>query len=761
MTCNKSSADYSAMYDLKRCLKAQWILPFIAALVACFIIITGLQNCFWFKESFSDRISEYIHILMPSARRVTFIMIGYILMGALTAVQGLSFLTSVKQCNVYLSMGITRKQLSKNRIFSTLIYLAIFSAVPIGASLILNAAKLSVTGELIFAALYYFLALFAGAVLGFGIGSVFTVSVGNIFESLVFSFTACLMPMILTACIETTFTYLVNGAVFVNENLGMSGGFTDFCSTLSDKLLLFDPMKYLEAVEGIGTKFTSGTSARALWASDWLPTIAFLIIGVLLVALTPELLKKRQAENAGMFGMNKGAVYFGVSVVSLAVFAFSGSMMFYLEKAAVYALCILLPPVAALIFIAIIYRNKKDIAKGLKAVGAVALADVLLLGICFTGVFGIYTAVPDIEDIAYAYVSPAASDFITTFSNSGRTEEFMSEVYGKFESEDDLKTVLSVHEKVKDNLGKGNHSSVCFVYKMKNGSEIVRYYRDVSDEAAKESLKVVETKWYRDLVTDLLTNDDFDAVKAEEELSNRYDEIRDDYRSLEGAEYELKWNTLSLYTQYCGETAITNSTLSDGLPLSKIMTKAQQKQFRQCLAQDITSMTAEDMFFNTSEPLYYLNFYLDESWFPDSSFNLIYLGRELVPVYESMTNTVNFLNSFNLGLKQLTADDITSLQILPLEDRFDINANVNGSVHYRLDMTVRGSYKSAEYETGMTVYGDGFEYCTEITDKAVIEKYLSAQRAVACFIGDNGAFVKFNLKNGTTFVGYLSESIIR
>lgn len=268
MTCNKSSADYSAMYDLKRCLKAQWILPFIAALVACFIIITGLRNCFWFKESFSDRASEYIHILMPSARRVTFIMIGYILMGALTAVQGLSFLTSVKQCNVYLSMGITRKQLSKNRIFSTLIYLAVFSAVPVGASLILNAAKLSVTGELIFAALYYFLALFAGAVLGFGIGSVFTVSVGNIFESLVFSFTACLMPMILTACIETTFTYLVNGAVFVNENLGMNGGFTDFCSTLSDKLLLFDPMKYLEAVEGIGTKFASGTSARALWASD-------------------------------------------------------------------------------------------------------------------------------------------------------------------------------------------------------------------------------------------------------------------------------------------------------------------------------------------------------------------------------------------------------------------------------------------------------------------------------------------------------------
>ncbi len=761
MTYSKSSADYAAVYDLKRCLKSQWIFPFVAALVATFIIVTGLQNCFWFEGTNPDRTSEYIHILMPSAKRVTVIMMGYILMGALTAAQGFSFLTSVKQCNVYLSVGITRKQLSKNRIISTLIYLAIFSAVPVGASLILNAIKLNVTGDLISAAVYYFLALFAGAVLGFGMGSVFTVSVGNIFESLVFSFTACFMPMILTACIETIFTYLVNGAVFVNYNLGMNGGFTDFCGTLSDKLLLFDPMKYLEAVEGIGTKFDSGTAERALSASDWFPTIAHLIIGMLLVAYTPKLFKKRKAENTGMFGMNKGAVCFAVAIIALAVFAFSGSMMFYREKTAVYVLCVLLPPIAALIFIAIIYRNKKDIVKNLKIVGAVALGDILLLGVCFTGVLGIYTAVPDIEDVAYAYVSPAASDFFTAFSNSGRTEEFMSEVYGKFESEDDLKTVLSIHEKVTDDLGKDGHASVCFAYKMKNGNEIIRYYRNVSDEAAKESLKVVETKWYRDFVTDLLTNDDFDAVKAEEELRNRYNEITGDYRSFEGAEYELKWNIISLYTQYGGEIAITNPTLSDGLPLSEIMTKEQQKQLRQALAQDITSMTAEDMFFNTSEPLYYLNFYLDESWFPDSKFDLSYLGREIVPVYESMTNTVDFLKGFNLNLKQATAEDIESVQILPLEDRFAINERIGDSVHYRLDMTIRGSYKSAEFESGMIVYGDGFEYCNNITDKTVIDKYLSNQRALACFIGDTGAFVKFNMKGGTTFVGYLSESALQ
>ncbi|MBQ7295068.1 MAG: hypothetical protein IJW86_02620 [Clostridia bacterium] len=760
MTYSKSSADYSARYDLKRCLKSQWIFPFVAALVASFIIITGLQNYFWLKETYPDRASEYIHILMPSAKRVIVIMMGYILMGALTAVQGFSFLTSVKQCNVYLSMGITRKQLSKNRITSTLIYLAVFSAVPVAASLILNAVKLDISGELISAAIYYFLALFTAAVLGFGIGSVFTVSVGNIFESLVFSFTACFMPMILTTCIETIFTYLVNGAVFVNANLGMNGGFTDFCSTLSDKLLLFDPMKYLEAVEGIGTKYASGTAERALSASDWFPTIAFLIIGVLLVALTPKLFKKRQAENAGMFGMNKGAVCFAVTIIALAVFAFSGSMMFYWEKTVVYALCVIAPCLAALIFIAIIYRNKKDIIKNLKIVGAVALADILLHGICFTGVLGIYTHVPDIEDIEYAYVSPAASDFITTFSNSGRTEEFISEVYGKFDSEEDLKAVLAIHEKAIHNLGKGEHNSIGIVYKMKNGSEIIRYYRDVSDEAARESLKVIETTWYRDLVTDLLTNDDFDAVKAEEELSNRRYELSAD-RSFKNAEYELKWNIVSLYTQYSGEIAITNPTLSYGLPLSEIMTKAQQKQLRQALAEDITSMTAEDMFFNTSKPLYYLNFYLDESWFPESKFNLIYLGREIVPVYESMTNTVNYLKSFNLNLKQVTPQDVDSVQVLPLEDRFAINARIGDSVHYRLDMIVRGSYKSAEYETGMTVYGDGFEYCDNITDNTVIEKYLSAQRALACFIGDKGAFVKFNLKDGTTFVGYLAENSLQ
>ena len=206
MIYSKSSADYAARYDLKRCFKSGFLFP----LIACGLFLLSLFSTID-KNLHGD---EYVYKIFARDTYETYIIYQYIYaaFGALAGLFSFRFLTSVKMSNVYLSMGINRKQLVKNRIISSTVYIALASIIPFIAAIILNSIYFTVEPGIIKASVFYALVYFGNMLLGFAVASLFTVSVGNFIESGVCTATALLAPTALIYTAGVAISKFVNGA---------------------------------------------------------------------------------------------------------------------------------------------------------------------------------------------------------------------------------------------------------------------------------------------------------------------------------------------------------------------------------------------------------------------------------------------------------------------------------------------------------------------------------------------------------------------
>lgn len=735
-----------------RCLRSLWLCPTAAMLVfgyICFLDPMG-EAALW--DDYKYAVLSYGH-----AAEFFIYSLLYLAAGALTALHAFSFLFSTKKCNVYLSLPLTRKELYRNRLLSALPFMLLSVTVPMILSYIGNKTNYTVTPECVSAMLYIALALLSVILLGFGIGSVFAVSVGNIFEAAAYSALGIFLPYILTFSVEEIAENLINGAAVSSQ---WAGRFAAYCTKPTTLLKPADPIHCFESpVYRVANQLVD-ENAKSLTAADFMPMIAWFAAFALLAVLAQKLLIKRKAETAGSFGGGKAAVIFTASVISILAFAVVTTYA-YKSRALVTALCIILPALIYIAVVALVFRNKDDIRRSLKGMAVAALLSVLVLFTCGTELFGYYTNAPEQGEIESVIVCPAASEnLFKADSFNGGSISTSPGIYGKMTSADDIAFALTLHEKTVDTLGDGDNN-IGIVYKLKNGRYITRYYRNASVEAAIESLKVVETDWYKETVYSALTTENYDYEKAGEELNediykNNYDIYSSDYEYRYGVDVSL----IELRREFSHEPMILcNSTLSSGKLLSDIMTEAEIAAFKKLLAQELAALSAEDTFLPKEKIPFYITF-SDESYeYGIDEFIRSPGASLLIPVYPAMEKTLEFILRYNINMKDITAEDVKLVRVLPYEKALKNDTTANRCIMDAVDKNVmldRTDVSEQELNYSSFLIQNKNDIVV-YEDRATIEKYFNTFRGAYATLDNKGYMVRFVLKDGTYFHAFIPQ----
>lgn len=745
MTSTKSSVNHAAQYDLKRCLKENAFIPMAAAaLVSYFLwVFVTVLNSETAKEFKWTIFSDY------SGYSPSMFNLLYLLCGAITAVKTFYFLTSSKRCNVYLSMGIGRKTLLKNRMLSSIFWMALSSIIPLVVSLVANYLHFVITAETIKTAIYISLCLFLNILLGFGVAGAVILSVGNAIETFGIYAILIMIPSTLNLAVNKLGNNIFNGFSVVKtaDYFGIEAYMPDWLS----KVKYFIPFEFVEAIRTNEKFQIDFTSISAL---NWLTLFCWFAAAIMIVALMPRLMKKRKAEIAGAFGADRKLVAIVSGVIAFLMFTIWCGFDFD-NQLFRYVMMFIMPVIGYIIPVVFIYRNSTDIKDNLIGTGVTAVISLLLTVCSITNCFGYFNKLPSADEVEYAAIMPAAVELFN--KNSDRTLMYNDSLYGKITDVDDIKKIISIHDRVTDDLGKGE-SRVSVVYKLKNGKTIARTYRRVSDEGAKASLEFIDTKYYKNLVTDTLSLSEFDEDKEREKLAGYFEKIED---RIKMSEYMMDVKMFEYKADLTNSVpAILNSTLSHKFSLDRVMSKAEILEFKKALATDLTNMTVEQTFYPQEKSLYFVHFYrydyVDNGSYENKNF----------PIYSFMSNTLNIINKYSIqlnSLKNYTINDIETVQIKSVREMINTYNSWDTRISFVLDRTVCATYtypQNYEDVVGPIYVSSDFDDPTEVTDKATIERYFNNYRSMHSFIGDNGIFVRFIFKDGSDLIAYIPEKLV-
>lgn len=744
MTCSKSLQNKAPFYDLKRCFCSLWLFPTVAMLVfgAVCLSETMWQARYW---------GDYKYVILSQGGSEFFLYsLLYLACGAMTALHAFSFLFSTKKCNVYLSLPLTRKELYRNRLLSALPFMLMSVVLPMVVSYIGNSINYTVTPECVIAMIFIALALLSLMLLGFGIGSVFAVSVGNIFEATAYSALGIFLPLTLLYSVETIMENLINGAP-ISKN--WHGRFAAYCIQPATMFKRADPIQSFETV--VHNIAYQMVDAQTPTAADFMPMIAWFVAFALLTVLASKLLIKRKAETAGAFGSSKASVIFAAAMLSLIAFAVVTTLA---DKARllVTLLCIILP---ALIYIGVVilaFRNKDDIRRNFKGMAVAAVLSIIVLISCNTEFFGHYTGVPEKDDVESVILCPAASaDFFKEDSFEGGSLNYSPGLYGKLTTESDIEFALDLHEKTVKSLNEGDNN-IGFVYKLKDGRVLVRYYRNVSAKTADESLKVVETDWYRETVYTMLTTENYDVDKAEIDLGM----IDPEASNYETEEWERAADLIEIRDEFSKLPIILcNSTLTKGELLGKIMSQKELSEFKKVMAQELVTLSAEEVFYPKEKILFYLTYTTE---YEESNDGLSFAPSfyRFIPVYPSMTKTLEFLSKYNINLEDVTAEDIKRIKVVPYKTVLKNSTMANTDIFYAVDK--RMIIERIEGTEDNNYYSDYSDFERKngkdiilYEDRATIEKFFSSFRGAYAPVDNEGYIVRFVLEDDTYFYAFV------
>ena len=292
----------------------------------------------------------------------------------------------------------------------------------------------------------------------------------------------------------------------------------------------------------------------------------------------------------------------------------------------------------------------------------------------------------------------------------------------------------------------------------------------VTDEDALETLVFVETDLYQNMVNNVLDSAKFKEMKTRYYyLTN--DESYYDYgrfnmenaRVLTFEEYHER-SLLSEIMNFDHPMSLLNRSASDGFFLNDKLTEEQIEQFKKCIAEDYKNITVQKMFFPTEQAEYILRF--DEEyvtdWYDDtetkmtnpSEYDTEYSGAEIA-IYPWMTKTMAFITENDMAVKQLTAEDVSCIFTVSVEQAIKNYAvDFYSYEDYAPVQQIFTHHWRDEYYEAVSTFS---LYDKKITDKAEIEQYLDSYMSSYCYFAQDGEMVMFKLEDNSRFYAFVPK----
>lgn len=415
-----------------------------------------------------------------------------ILVSCLYGLIAFRFLTNKKECNVYLSLGISKNKLFWSRYLGAGSALAILT---VGFCLFdfLN-GYINGTGALnkpeailwLLSTLY----LLCASMCAYSVTVLSFVNAGNIVEGTVFTFLFGIFPTIFTSCSEMAYGNLTFGSAYGSAAYGATSDFYN-------KNWFLDIFGSLSERE-IQRQFSQSGPIKDFVMPDLAGIFVCLAAFVLIAVLASLMFKKRTSENSG-------TVFKSFNLYRI-TFVLAGILMFTVMTGVDIGNRYLVADIAILAAVIVCIVGTLIFTRKIPTKTAVSLAASLgvFCLICFIG-YG--SAVPEISDIntVDVLINPELSPYCTASSSYNFPDaatvgtNYSYGSYSTLKSADDIKWITDIHKELTEF---GYHSkcddnsanaTIVIKYNLKNGKSVAKRYYFETAETYKKMLGFMKT----------------------------------------------------------------------------------------------------------------------------------------------------------------------------------------------------------------------------------------------------------------------------
>ncbi len=802
MTSQKSLKNNVNINDFKRGFIGSLLFPTIAFFVLfCFITMPVIEYVISDEFLSANVHFEYSMFLTENSifsYMFDFAPIGMVICGMLTALKSFKYLLTKKQVNVFLSLGIKRNTMFINRLVAGIISLFLAVFIPIFVICIVNIVSFGMSTHVIELFLYFVSILFVSALVGYAITSSMMMVSGNVTEVVFSSIALSFIPFfVITLATEWLHVYLkgytetTDFYAWVNlfnpwtiaTNLqndtivGAEPGYSGYVPMVNASTILglitrdttvpFDEFKLDEALRvDIGFTF---------------PIIFWFIISLVLIGVTFFLFNRRKAEHAnslGKFPISRAVL---CTVMFFAVaYTITDGIGGGISWSTLFLIIAIVTAVLYLAIQLVLTRRFKVAFKSLSwccvlvvisAVGAVTIG---------TGLFGTYNKIPDVKDVKSVSIDARE---LPLFIQNVNLDEGYKDV--ECTSDDGKKAILEAYELLKDEKYEYGASWI---------DRITLAIKDNDGKVKYRTFTIYEEETYAKYLELVYGSEFFDVLLKEYFASN--DE------STTNPFKQYMWTIIDAHMLRKSEDDLIYFEPSDELA--------------DALYKDLSAMTFEQLFKNTKQPLGVLvnsnadidyvgvaPTYADDSYFPydingecfedskdkyNENISTYSMFVEGIPVYEEMTNTVNYFKEYGY---EFVAEELPVKEILYTDAPIDFNNAIFkwGEVN-QTDYTGWGTYTDAIYEYkeqtfsvgaynqqnpyNMSyffkekitaydllndVYEDAGHPLISVTDTGEIDKIMNnIVSNEYLLLGDNGRYVYVIYEDGPIMCHYLPEA---
>lgn len=743
-----------------------------------------------------DYISSRLYVLSSLSEAIYYFFIHAvsIIAAVLLAILIFKFLTAKNSVNVFMSLGISRKELFFSKYLAGTSTLTAAQLLAFAVNFLGNGFVFGFSVPLAKASVYYFLIVLIPTLFAYGITALVISCVGSLPEGLFYSIVLIITPPELITVISTLFQTFVYGAPY-NEPFIIYPLTTDFnyasFAPFGDSRYL-DPVFFgvVDSFSGLKAVKLSPDDKFELFDFDFKPLILWLFICAAVAFAAYLAFKRRKSEYAGFLGVNRILTSFSVLMVSLTVYSIVVSEacedIVYntvgqnissapIEVRLIVSLVgILIIALVYLAFELILFKNGKKIKKDISFLAIESAVFAAIVIIFSGGVFGYSGRIPSAVEVESVMISTGtANTFTAPFKSDVRgiwpfeyggtdyletgdmyssvtvPSDWESSVFDSFKQKENIVKIIGLHKKLigckgyrqKDNASRGEQRSpqdIGIIYKLKNGKTVARHFNCEPVLLLSEISELQNTEEFRRTASEYLASPEtfgFRFVQAEVMLADSDFTVLEKSEALTEAKEELL-------------KAISRDIAEGTLPLGLVF----------------SSKPLGFIKFSINDSYSYVNDYDGEDEIliakPDiaSAVNEYYLNSRAsfsVPVYPEMKNTLDFLK--NNGVDNLPAMEHTvqKLRLFEPGESSDIYgdflpANIEyGAFHGTPESIATIAFKKL---------GDNkAEYVFE--DKAEIEELLKSFSAYGKYIED-AYYAELTLDDGSITVGMIPASAI-
>ena len=309
-----------------------------------------------------------------------------------------------------------------------------------------------------------------------------------------------------------------------------------------------------------------------------------------------------------------------------------------LLKYSLIALAVLV--LCALLCNAVVFMSLKHIRYAVIGTASCLAVLGLLVGVNSTDLFGTFNKLPEKEDIQEISLSIPYDDFFGVHSYEANVfNHHLSEPNSTmvFHSEEEKNIIMNLHKKIIDNRDKDSNIRAIFSYTLKNDETIYREYACLSYEVVKE-------------IASLRSSTVGEKYLKKTLLPEVY------FESSTSVVVDTQKSGLQISSNYGSSENFTNLTI----------TKGQFRTLREAVLKDLTTIPNEKWYYQSSESLGTLDFFINFYYADNIEFDYKYAFS--TQVFSSMENTIRVLKE--LGYYKLLFDTATIKEayIIPLEN---------------------------------------------------------------------------------------------